>query len=814
MKSLDGDQNYLHLRFLHGGAVNRDHVLEQLRVCSAEDEVFDVVGKNKTKLTVSHVSQAVEMLWQFQKEKPQILRTVELVRSHPQFLTLRVLAENKIGVMEDFMLVDILYSILRLNIDPHDSLVQQLISEAWLRLDRFPMSSLSKFAICLSDQGLQHSPLMGNIANIVAQRLSSIDDIRILTTLMISISSLLSPRLRDALIDRADDLLDTMDASNYNSPRRVVQFLRNIKHSNRPLLEKCNKVLLCNIPSLDAENISIIMGLYQSLQFNDCDFRLAVKQRLTELLDTSTDAFSFTKLFVALAPMATEEIRERLENTALLVADELSPHQALAVCEALEEIKSRNLKLLNRVASVIQRNLDVYRPVEVARITQTLFFLHYQNPELFNKLRNTLVNFLQRSFLPYEIIMLARVLSMLPSPRLYDIMISRANAVVGQCSLNDLNTLSFAIAKWVRSDPSYRHNTPSKYVRLVQNLNRCGQERLRKADRLDLVLEELKYMSGEWFEEMLVEETMATLQRMIDQINWTNMTELALFLTKINHLCPPLMERIASVAIKDIDKLHYTATYATLLPFSTLNYDTPQADELYDVCVRHVTPRLSSFDPHLLVLMAYSLAVADCFPEVIIKEIFSIDFLGRLDSQLETLPDALNLRTRQRLMELNRAVCLQCPEFSPAQQQIHKMLSEVLGGINRVQVAVVTPYFYTVEFECVLDKHLQSLPYSDTNTLQMSDRGKVLWTMSPEENIRDEIPPGAQRVAVDFLDSKTFCKNTHHIKGEALMRKRHLEILGYRVVQIPHFEWNSMELSTQDGWKEYLKRKIFKELSP
>lgn len=41
------------------------------------------------------------------------------------------------------------------------------------------MSSLSKFAICLSDQGLQHSPLMGNIANIVAQRLSSIDDIRL-----------------------------------------------------------------------------------------------------------------------------------------------------------------------------------------------------------------------------------------------------------------------------------------------------------------------------------------------------------------------------------------------------------------------------------------------------------------------------------------------------------------------------------------------------------------------------------------------------------------------------------------------------------
>lgn len=30
---------------------------------------------------------------------------------------------------------------------------------------------------------------------------------------------------------------------------------------------------------------------------------------------------------------------------------------------------------------------------------------------------------------------------------------------------------------------------------------------------------------------------------------------------------------------------------------------------------------------------------------------------------LKALPDSLNMRTRLRLMELNRAVCLECPEF-------------------------------------------------------------------------------------------------------------------------------------------------------
>lgn len=151
---------------------------------------------------------------------------------------------------------------------------------------------------------------------------------------------------------------------------------------------------------------------------------------------------------------------------------------------------------------------------------------------------------------------------MLPCPRLDEGVILRVDAVVTQCNLNDLNTISFAVAKWVRNDPSNRHNTPSKYVRLLQTLNRCGHERLQTADRLDLVLEELKYISGEWFEEMLLEETMVTLQRMMDQINWTNVPELALFLTRINHLCPPLMDCIASVAIKDIDKV--LKEYSTL----------------------------------------------------------------------------------------------------------------------------------------------------------------------------------------------------------------------------------------------------------
>ena len=43
-----------------------------------------------------------------------------------------------------------------------------------------------------------------------------------------------------------------------------------------------------------------------------------------------------------------------------------------------------------------------------------------------------------------------------------------------------------------------------------------------------------------------------------------------------------------------------------------------------------------SFDPHMLVLMAYALVVADCFPEEVFREIFNVDFLAKLDAHLES----------------------------------------------------------------------------------------------------------------------------------------------------------------------------------
>lgn len=128
---------------------------------------------------------------------------------------------------------------------------------------------------------------------------------------MLSISALISKCFRNRLIEKAEFLLDTGYTSQFNNCRRIVQFLRNVKFSYRPLLEKCNAIFLQSIKGLDADNISIILGVYQSLHFNNCDFRLAVKWRLVELINTQTDPTSFVRLFAVLGPLSGTVVRKR-----------------------------------------------------------------------------------------------------------------------------------------------------------------------------------------------------------------------------------------------------------------------------------------------------------------------------------------------------------------------------------------------------------------------------------------------------------------------------------------------------------------------
>ncbi|XP_010601146.1 FAST kinase domain-containing protein 1, mitochondrial isoform X1 [Loxodonta africana] len=807
---------------------NCELLISQMNKCTDEEQIFDIIERNKATLSEKQVGCAFDILWQFQKKTS--LKNVEYVKDHPQFLTLRNLATDKIELMNDDTLVNVLYIMQQLAVEAHDPLVEALVSEAWRRLERFDINVLSKFSSCLADQRLCFSPLMGKIADIVNRNLETIQDLRCLSVLMVSTSPLISQHFRERLVKKTELLFNTLDSSQVNTSRRIVQFLQNVKYSYYPLLERCNKVFLSNVSHLDLEYISKILVLYQSLRFHNFEFIRMATTKLTAMIPLYDDPASFVKLFVALGPMAGPEEREQLKSTMLLMSEELTKQQALAVLEAMEEMESENLHLIKRIVSIVHKHLDDCKPLELFRITRALTFLRFQSKDIFVRLRELLLSYLKVSVITAEISVLVSAISMLPSPHLDEVGTSRIEAVLPQCDLNDLNSFATSVLRWIQYDRTYSSSIAGKQLKLLQKLDHCGRQRLQESNNLDLLWEKLKYSKGDWFVESLLEETIATFQRLMNEINYTNVAEIATFISRSSYLSTSLLDRIASVVLQQIEKIHPFSILGIILPFSILNYDPPQRDEFLGTCIQHLNSHLSILDPFKLVFLSFSLATLGCFPEDLLKTIFNIKFLSKLDSQLEFLPSPLTKRVHLRLMELNRAVCLECPEFqipwfhdrfcqqhynkdigsmNGVQQQMYKMLAEVLGGINCVKALVLTPYYYMIDFECVLDKRKKPLPYGNHNIIS-GKVPEVHWKSNTQID-GSRLPPGSERIALEFLYSRAFCRNIPHLKGVSAMKKRHLEILGYHVIQIPHFEWNSMALSTKDAQMDYLRERIFGE---
>ncbi|XP_010129091.1 PREDICTED: FAST kinase domain-containing protein 1 [Chlamydotis macqueenii] len=817
------------LRHYQARTLSSDLLLSQINSCTHEDEVFSLVERNKAKLSEKHVGIALNVLWQLQKKRPLLLRTSDYIRNHSQFLTLCILAENKVEHMEDEAIVDTLYSILRLNVEHHNSLAGVLVTEAWKRLERLSLPALSKFALCLYKQHRHFSPVIGKVAHVVDLKLDSIQDVRILSVLMVSISDVISQSFRDRLLHKAGQLLEEKNEVHFNYAKRILQFLQNVNLRYHPLIEKCNKIFLKCASHLDIHSISLIFGLYEQLSFDNAEFRLVAKQLLSETIDDYYHPETFAKLFFTLGPIAGSKIRQRLLATAARMAEELSSHQVLVILKTMQKMKCRNSHLLKKMASVLHKHLDSYHVLQLVKLAQYLVALRCHDLELFAKLKMLLFGFLKSSVIPADIAAIIRVLAMLPSFQVEEIIINKAAAVLPQCKLHHLNCIATTLVKWNHYDQLHWQNSSELCVKLLQKLNDCGFQRLQKANNLNLLLEELTHVNGEWFEEVLSEETVAACQHLIGQITWANVLQLSVFLIKTNRRCPSLLDRIASVTVENMDKIHPFEIYFILFLFSALNYDPPDNEEFFESCIQYLTPNLSCFETYHLVLLGHVLAVARYFPPVLITRIFNVSFLSKLDAQLEVLPRALKQRVCLHLMKLNRAVCLECPEFhipwfhehycqrvfrnsssriNPLRQHVHRMLTEILGGSHYARISVRTPYYYEIDFECVLDENKKPLSYMAQN-IALEDVEGIHFRHDIKDEGRKVLPPGAQRIALEFLNSKAFSKDSHHLKGESAVKKRHLEMLGYRVVQIPHFEWNSMVLSKKGEQLEYLRRHLY-----
>ncbi|NXS61920.1 FAKD3 protein, partial [Brachypteracias leptosomus] len=265
-------------------------------------------------------------------------------------------------------------------------------------------------------------------------------------------------------------------------------------------------------------------------------------------------------------------------------------------------------------------------------------------------------------------------------------------------------------------------------------------------------------------------------------------------------LSKPIFDAVAEGFISRADRFTTDQIAGCIIPFGTLNYLPPSASSLFRKLETVLHAHLNHFQPHTLLHLLHSCVLIQRYPLNFLPKIFSPYFLQQLQAQ----PPGLDRTVISQLTQLFVTITLECPFYEgpklhPKYQvkaflmpysslDVH-LLKRVKTGLlyllkKRIYFAteVSTPYFCTVDIEIKLD-----------------EEGFVLPAAQCEEVHR--------RVALCVDGQNRFCVNSHSLLGEEAIKRRHLKLLGYEVVQIPFFEIESL----QNGRKmaEYLHKKIF-----
>ncbi|KAJ8944774.1 hypothetical protein NQ318_003642 [Aromia moschata] len=151
------------------------------------------------------------------------------------------------------------------------------------------------------------------------------------------------------------------------------------------------------------------------------------------------------------------------------------------------------------------------------------------------------------------------------------------------------------------------------------------------------------------------------------------------------------------------------------------------------------------------------------------------------------LKDKYPHRVRNTLMQLNRAVCLEYPEYNDEEYPDHfplrikEYLLQIVGSSDCILEDVITPYGYHIDFLINLNNKEEAVEFASVDI--------------------------KKRVALLLMRQYGFTRFYTHLKGKYQLKKRHLEMLGYTVSVIKFNEWINL-LYAEERF-EYLSKMIW-----
>ncbi|KAB5533003.1 hypothetical protein PHYPO_G00126590 [Pangasianodon hypophthalmus] len=390
------------------------------------------------------------------------------------------------------------------------------------------------------------------------------------------------------------------------------------------------------------------------------------------------------------------------------------------------------------------------------------------------------------------------------SPPLMEKLEDKALELAEKFSTEDIRRATLAVAlQGRRSVPLLRA--------LSYHLHQKPSSELNTPLLLDIVF---AYGKLHFHQTQVCQRMAAELLPRLPEMSATEVMRCSKSLAFLKWLHLPLFEGFTQHFVKNSEKYSTLQMCNLLMAFAKLNFQPSNKEPFYTKVHEALESSWKSLEPFVLTDVVWALCVfQQAKPEFIAAvtdpafqskvtggsgaraenyalKVLHIAASGQLESGMRAsvpLPAVLEKQTK--------------PSLTPVQSTLHKALHILTENRTKaLRKDINTVYGWNIDAEIVVDSENKPIDLENLEAPHLPGGGGT-----------ERLPEGARRLAFVAWEFPHFASRSKDLLGRFAMQKRHLQLAGFLLVEVPYFEW--LELKTDWQRVSYLKDKIGKAVA-
>ncbi|XP_063054689.1 FAST kinase domain-containing protein 4 isoform X2 [Engraulis encrasicolus] len=278
----------------------------------------------------------------------------------------------------------------------------------------------------------------------------------------------------------------------------------------------------------------------------------------------------------------------------------------------------------------------------------------------------------------------------------------------------------------------------------------------------------------------------------------------------------PLFEAFTEHYVANADKYSTLQLCNLLMSLARLNFQPSKGDAFFTKVHFALAGTLEQLEPFLLVDVVWSLCVMEQLKPEHLALLRQPSLLHKLTEGNSSRVENYHIKLQHILAQGSLAgvdpssdpsslPALSDPSPAPAPSQLQAALHTALASLTEnkadaLRTAVHTCYGWTLDGEVILD--------SENKPMELDS---VAAPHLPTGGGDQPLPEGARRLCFVAWEFPNFVLRSKELLGRFAMQKRHLQLAGFLLVEVPYYEW----LELKSDWQRvaYLTDKMGKAVA-